>query len=762
MHRLTEFSLKRPWLTLAILLAITVGLGLGVPKVKQAYGFRVMIGEGHPGIRALDSMIEEFSGGYPVLVAWECGEGQPCANVFDESSLKMADALTRELASSSHIASVTGPANASLLIPSEQGFETRRFMENGVLASDSQWLTDRALDDPFWVGSIVSKDAQVGVIVVQPPDNRPDTDLEVAAILYAALEPFEKQGFSYHISGDGTVASRALADSTNALIPFLALVIAAILYLLTRSWQQTLIAMCTLGVAMVWTRGVLGWLGWPQDGMLQVLAPLVVIVGVCDAMHLLNRYAAEQRRDRSVSIHAALLSAARDAGPACVITTLTSAVAFASFTISNLDTFVRFGVILPVGVLACLLLSFSMLPILIGLLPREGERSERTSTIWKPVLSAIVSASSRRAGLLLFITFLLLGVFGYGWAVHLRADTDWSESLGESSTVVLADEFLTEALGGSKTLELDIQLPPGTNIENPATLATLDRCSKSLAHVKTLGEPKSVLNLIERLNRLINNDQPAFERAGDSEHANAELLELISFEDPATLGYWLSMDHSRLRISQSAIMLPMHEREELLADVQRRARIELPQDWSMQLTGDIALERDWLRDVQATQLRSFPIAFGIVFILVSVFLRSWKLGLAAMVPTLLPVVVVLGAMGWIGMSLDVARAMLAAVVIGIGVDDAIHLLAHYKVRREEGDDPHAAIAAALQHTGRAIVTTSVALALGFLTLMMSAWQTVASFGFFVAIAIMGALVATLFVLPALIFAFTKGQKADPT
>ena len=238
MHRLTEFSLKRPWLTLAILLAITVWLGLGVPKVKQAYGFRVMIGEGHPGIRALDSMIEEFSGGYPVLVAWECGEGQPCANVFDESSLKMADALTRELASSSHIASVTGPANASLLIPSEQGFETRRFMENGVLASDSQWLTDRALDDPFWVGSIVSKDAQVGVIVVQPPDNRPDTDLEVAAILYAALEPFEKQGFSYHISGDGTVASRALADSTNALIPFLALVIAAILYLLTRSWQD--------------------------------------------------------------------------------------------------------------------------------------------------------------------------------------------------------------------------------------------------------------------------------------------------------------------------------------------------------------------------------------------------------------------------------------------------------------------------------------------------------------------------------------------
>ncbi|MFP6641361.1 MAG: efflux RND transporter permease subunit, partial [Myxococcota bacterium] len=185
-----------------------------------------------------------------------------------------------------------------------------------------------------------------------------------------------------------------------------------------------------------------------------------------------------------------------------------------------------------------------------------------------------------------------------------------------------------------------------------------------------------------------------------------------------------------------------------------------PQDWHVQPTGDIAIERDWLRDIQTTQRLSFPIAFGIVFLLVSVFLRSWKLGLAAMVPTLLPVVVVLGAMGWIGMSLDVARSMLAAVVIGIGVDGAIHLLAHYKVRRQEGDDTHAAMRAALQHTGRAIVTTSVALALGFLTLMMSAWQTVASFGFFVAIAIMGALVATLFVLPALIFAFSPRQEKD--
>ena len=121
-------------------------------------------------------------------------------------------------------------------------------------------------------------------------------------------------------------------------------------------------------------------------------------------------------------------------------------------------------------------------------------------------------------------------------------------------------------------------------------------------------------------------------------------------------------------------------------------------------------------------------------------------------PLLLPVVVVLGTMGGLGMSRDVARAMIAAVVIGIGVDDAIHVLAYYKKRREAGDNSHEAMRAALRHSGRAVVTTSVALALGFLTLMMSAWQTVATFGLFVALSILGALAATLFLLPALVFA----------
>ena len=194
--------------------------------------------------------------------------------------------------------------------------------------------------------------------------------------------------------------------------------------------------------------------------------------------------------------------------------------------------------------------------------------------------------------------------------------------------------------------------------------------------------------------------------------------------------------------------------------MERYATSHLPPDWEVLATGRVAMQFAWIRDVQATQMRSFPTALVLVFAMVAFFFRSARLAAAAMVPTILPIVVTLGAMGWVGMTLDVGRAMVAAILLGIGIDDSVHILDHYRRQRLAGVDQASAIRASIHRTGRAVITTSFALALGFLTLMASAWQSIASFGFFVAIAIMGALVASLLVLPALIFVFAPKDRGS--
>jgi predicted RND superfamily exporter protein len=190
----------------------------------------------------------------------------------------------------------------------------------------------------------------------------------------------------------------------------------------------------------------------------------------------------------------------------------------------------------------------------------------------------------------------------------------------------------------------------------------------------------------------------------------------------------------------------------VLEEVERIVSSLGPEGWKVEITGPLRVHLDMVNEVQTTQLRSFVTALIAVLALVCVFLRSLPWALAAMVPTLLPVVTTLGAMGYWGIRLDMGTAMVAAVVLGIAVDDTVHLLVQIRRHRAAGEGADRAVEAAVAHVGRAVVTTSIALALGFFVLTLSSWESVASFGVLSGLAILGAMVSDLVVLPALVSA----------
>jgi predicted RND superfamily exporter protein len=302
-------------------------------------------------------------------------------------------------------------------------------------------------------------------------------------------------------------------------------------------------------------------------------------------------------------------------------------------------------------------------------------------------------------------------------------------------------------------------LPADASFESGAALRVVGELESALAGLdETLGVA-SALDLVARVNRLLHDDDPAFERAPSEPGAIAEILELLSLDDESVLAPWISIDRSQLRLSVESHELAYRRGQEFIAAVQAACARVLPAGWGADLTGEIPMTVDWVDDVQATQLRGFPTAVLTVYLLMAAFLRSPALALASLLPTLLPIAITLGSMGWLGLDLDVGRAMIGTVVVGIGVDDAIHLLSRYRAQRSARMSPRKAMADAIQHCGRAVVTNSLTLALGFLTLMLSPWQSISSFGFFAALTIVGALAATLLVLPALILAFAREDVA---
>lgn len=750
MEHLVRLSLRSPRATLLLLGGLTLCFAAGLPRVERAYGLEALLGKTHPAVVEQERFVATYGGGYPLLVVWECGAGRPCRDALDAGSLAVAHELERRVGGLGGVRSVWGPATSGLLVPDASGFLRRRFTgEDGRRAPDADALARRARRDPLWRRHLVSEDGRVAAVTIVPADTSSPVMERIVDVVLETLAPYEARGFAFKLAGhpaESVLNGRDLADSTARATPLCVVIIAVASFALLRCWRSVLASLLTVGTSVLWAFGLLGWLGWPQEYVLQVLAPLLLVVGVCDAVHLLARVARENAKADSQT---ALLRAARAVGPACAVTTLTTAAAFLSFTASPLEGFRRFGLVAGFGVTVCLLLTFTLLPLLARWLPPSMSAAEPALRASGAGLRRLGHASAGLARPVLAATALLFAAGVAGWGL-LRVDTDIDRMFGEDNRVVRWSRFVDANLRGLDSLEIEVALPDAGLLFEPSTQAGILRLERHLAAQPELGVATSARTLLARANRLLHDDDPAWERTGESAAANAQLLELVAMGDPEGLGAWVAHDRRRLRVSAEAQADSSAGRGAVLTRVRAFLASELPESWAFTLTGPFAMEFRWAADLQRSQLRSFALALLLVFALVSAYLRSLRLGLAALVPAVLPVVAMLGFMGYAGLLLDVGRCLVAAIVIGIAVDDAVHVLGQYQQRRRRGAAPADALEDALEQTGPAVLVTSVALSLGFLALSRSAWASIASFGALVSVAILGALAATLFVMPPVV------------
>lgn len=740
----------------------------GLARLSTDVGYRAFLGTHHPSIRRFDAFLERYDGGLPLVAVWSCDASTACENALDDASLRMAADVATRLAASSAVRHVASPATSPVIEPTPAGPVSRTLTEDGVPVSDHEALGRLALQDPTWLRQLVSDDGHVGAIVAQLESSASDTAREAYAALDQALAPHEAAGFVFQRVGgpvEFVVAGGELEDATARMVPVMVVLVGGTLLLLFRSLGAAAAALVTVGAAVLWSMGLHGWLAWPQNSLSQALPPLLLVIGVCDAIHLVSHYADEAPADRTTTPddrRALLVALAGDVGPPCVMTSLTTAAGFASFATSDLESFVRFGLIAAFGVMAALLLTFTLLPLLLVRLAPEKLRTRSLSERWDRALGHLVDTAVTHSGSILVVSALVLAVFGVG-ALRLRVDASFEELYGQDSRVVRWAHFVSDHLSRPDRLELDIALPDSAELESPATLEVLDALDARLGAVEGLGPVHSLADPLASLRRAM----PLPPGAATPEARSALDRELFRRAsgggDPAqadALAPWVDRRDRRVRISVESDKSPQDEMRRVMDWLNGEFAGDLPAGWSLIVTGPYAVVHDMVEAIRDTQMRSFAGAALTVFVMVSVFLRSLRWGLLVLIPTVLPVVVTLGTMGWLGRPLDVGSSMVAAVVLGIAVDDAIHILDRLRRQRQAGASHALAVQDGVRRVGRAVATTSFALALGFGALALSPWQSIASFGLLSAVAILGALVADLLVLPA--FFLRLGGSPAPT
>ena len=265
-----------------------------------------------------------------------------------------------------------------------------------------------------------------------------------------------------------------------------------------------------------------------------------------------------------------------------------------------------------------------------------------------------------------------------------------------------------------------------------------------------IGKSIGVLDIIRETNRSLHHDDDEFYRVPETQRGLFDALFMFENAGPEQLRRLVTNDFKKAVLTYSVVFMDAQAYAPLSDHIRVGLDKYVGNLATVRPTGSVFTLLSVVGMLIADMLRSFSIAFVAITLMMVALLRELKLGVIAMIPNLLPVAMILGTMGFGGVPIDMANILIASIILGLAVDDTIHFLHHYKHARQRLGDTEQAIVMALNQGGRAIVSTSIILAAGFLVYTSATMLNLVRFGWLIALSIVYALVIDLVVGPALL------------
>jgi hypothetical protein len=348
----------------------------------------------------------------------------------------------------------------------------------------------------------------------------------------------------------------------------------------------------------------------------------------------------------------------------------------------------------------------------------------------------------------LFILFIAVLIISVAGIMQIKFETNTFHYLPDTNQIKSDLLAIEKNFGGTIPFIVVIESKKNTDFTDPDTVKLVEKFeNKFVTENRQITSVFSIVEYVKEFNQAFNSNDPAFYSIPDSPLDIADAFEL---GDTEVLERIISPDHRQICVTFNTIWDSNESGYQLHEQVTNYLTQTLKSDFSFHITGLSSLYLTMYKHLQESQIRSFFIAFTIIFLMMIIVCRNLWLALLCMIPNLFPIAVTLGVMGWFGIPLDVATTMIASVTIGIAVDDTIHFVSW--LRRNSGihNDPAAAIVQTFLDVGKPIVITTFLLFSGFMVLMLGSIIPTRMFGMLTAISMVFALIGDFFVLPPLV------------
>jgi len=760
---LAKFVIRRRWAVILASVLIVFGIGSGARHIEFANNYRVFFSQENPELQAFEDLQATYTKNDNFLFVLEPRDSDAA---FTRETLAAVEDLTAEAWQIPYALRVDSVSN----FQHTQGIGDDLVVEDlvtGALSLDDRDLATRrdiALHEPLLRDLLVDAGASVTAVnvVLQYPEQSltevPEAVAKAREIRARIMEDYPH--LNVYLTGvsalNNAFAEVGTADM-GALVPLMFAVILLLTFTIIRSAWSTLATFVIILFSVVAAMGSAGLLGIHLTPI-SASAPIVILtLAIADSIHLLVSLRTVMREGMGKAD--AIAESLRLNFLPVSITSLTTIVGFASLNFSDSPPFWHLGNITSVGIGAAWLLSVTLLPALLAVLPVKF-RAKELPEGHKPFMERLADfVIARRKALLVAVSAVSLSLVAF--IPTLQLNDEWVEYFSKDIEF-RNDTDAAMAHFGMYPIEFSVPAKGAGGVSEPEYLEVLDAFAAFLRTQPQVRHVYAFSDIMKRLNRNLHGDDPAYYRIPGNRELSAQYLLLYEISLP----YGLDLN-DRVNVDKSAT----------------RVTATLTDADSIETRAFLAAAQDWLAANAPAYMQARPTSAAVMFtyiaernvvnmvggtiaavlaisLILMLALRSFSLGVLSLVPNGLPILATFGAWALLVGEVGFSVATVASISLGIVVDDTVHFLAKYaRAHRERGLDAADSIRYAFRSVGAAIVVNTVILAVGFAVLMFSDFKVNADMGLLTSMAIVFALALDFLLLPALLL-LGSGKTAE--
>ena len=590
----------------------------------------------------------------------------------------------------------------------------------------------------------------------------------------------ENNEYKYYLGGIDMIASDTISFVKNDIKIFgfaVLIFIVFVLFLIYRDIKWVIIPLITTVYSVLFMTGFVGFMKWEITAISSNFISLMLILSISMNIHIVNHY-----RIHSIdnTITNKLYYTMTKMFWPCLYTGLTTIVAFSSLLFSNIKPIIDFGFIMVFALLFIFLSSFTILPLLISFFPKI--KKDKIKRFF--ILDLFYKISIKNTYIIFSINliFICFSIYGIN---KLNVENSFINYFKSNTEIHKGMKLIDTELGGTTPIDVIIKfnkdkfdIDINDNIENndedlifedeifleedlfseniseeswftDEKIITIKKIHQYLESRKEIGKVQSIYSLIEMGNLINKKELTNFE------------ISILYKEIPENykirlINPFLSTENNMVKINARVKDSYEINRNQLIFEIKKYIESEFNNVDTFEINGLLVLYNNMLQSLFDSQLKSFGIILLAIFVMFLILFQSIKLSIFGMIPNIIASTFILGLIGNLGIPLDIMTITIAAITIGIAVDNTIHYI--YRVKENKNNIIEESIKKAHNNVGNAVLTTSLTIAFGFSVLILSNFIPTILFGLFTALAMILAMLGVLITLPTLIYKYKNANK----